>query len=269
MIVQPCAKINLGLNIVGLRTDGYHDIETIFYPIPITDTLEVMETVGRGVVSLVVTNDDTLVGDNLVCRAYRKVAERYTLPSVAVTLTKGIPTQAGLGGGSSDCAAMINILNDMFVLGMSMEEKQGIAASLGADCPFFINPSPQLATGIGDVLSPVEVSLRGYYLVIVKPPVAVSTREAYAHTTPRKPVKPCWEIVRQPINTWRGELVNDFEESVFTTYPQLSDLKAQLYAQGAVYASMSGSGSAFFALFTERPNLTSFHSMTTFTTEVI
>lgn len=269
MIVKPCAKINLGLNIVGLRTDGYHDIETIFYPIPITDTLEVVEVAGRGEVSLVVTNDDTLVRDNLVCRAYRKVAEHYDLPSVAVTLTKGIPTQAGLGGGSSDCAAMINILNDMFALGMSVEERQGIAVSLGADCPFFINPTSQTANGIGDILAPVEVSLKGYYLVIVKPPVAVSTREAYAHTTPRKPAKHCWEIAMQPISTWRGELINDFEESVFTTYPQLSDLKDQLYACGAEYSSMSGSGSAFFALFTERPNLTPFKNLTCFCTEVI
>lgn len=276
MKYYPCAKINLGLNIVDIRPDGYHDIETVFYPIPLRDSLEVMPTADGtfGRIALSVTDCPELAGnDNLVCRAYDAVgryidarasksrpdgvkpATSAQLPSVDARLSKVIPTQAGLGGGSSDCASMINLLNSMFDLGLSINERCGIAAGLGADCPFFIDPKPMFAEGIGDILTDIDLDLTGWHIAIIKPPVAVSTRDAYALTVPRRPAINCREIVAMPVDNWRVLLVNDFEDSVFEQYPTLRNIKSSLYTCGAVYASMSGSGSAIFGLFRDTPKM--------------
>lgn len=263
MLTFPCCKINLGLNIVGKRADGYHDIETVFYPVPLTDALEIkkMDEAFPSDVAcdLKVTGNavDCDEQKNLVVKAYNLLAADYDLPRIHVHLCKRIPPQAGLGGGSADGAFMVKLLDERFRLNMGIAEMERYAARLGSDCPFFITAEPSFGEGRGEVLSPVNdgsESLSGYYLALVKPDVAVSTAEAYAHVTPKQPAKCCLDIVRQPIATWRDELVNDFEASVFAQLPVLADIKQRLYDMGAVYAAMSGSGSTIFGIFRNEQN---------------
>lgn len=262
MITFPCAKINLGLNIVSKRPDGYHNLETVFYPIPLTDALEIKymdEKFPSGSpCDLKITGNDVDCNeeDNLVIKAYQLLAADFQLPRVHAHLVKRIPTQAGLGGGSSDAAYMIRLLDERFRLNIGIPEMERYAAKLGADCAFFITADPSYAEGIGDVLMPVDVpgaGLGGYYLAVVKPSVAVSTRDAYAAIVPKTPAKCCRDIVRQPIETWKDELVNDFEAPIFAMHPELAAIKQSLYDAGAVYAAMSGSGSALFGIFREQP----------------
>lgn len=262
MITFPCAKINLGLNIVSKREDGYHNLETVFYPIPLCDALEI-KYMGEKFPSdvdcdLKITGNavDCDEQSNLVVKAYNLLAADYQLPRVHAHLYKRIPSQAGLGGGSSDAAFMIRLLDERFRLNIGNPEMERYAAKLGADCAFFIEAEPSYAEGIGDVLMPVDGpkgNLYDYYLAVVKPDVAVSTKDAYAAITPKKPAKCCRDIVRQPIETWKDELVNDFEEPIFKMHPELASIKEKLYEQGAVYAAMSGSGSAIFGIFREEP----------------
>lgn len=262
MITFPCAKINLGLNIVSKRPDGYHNLETVFYPIPLTDALEIKymdeKFPSESPCDLKITGNDVDCNeeDNLVIKAYQLLAADFQLPRVHAHLVKRIPTQAGLGGGSSDAAYMIRLLDERFRLNIGIPEMERYAAKLGADCAFFITADPSYAEGIGDVLMPVDVpgaGLGGYYLAVVKPSVAVSTRDAYAAIVPTTPAKCCRDIVRQPIETWKDELVNDFEAPIFAMHPELAAIKQSLYDAGAVYAAMSGSGSALFGIFREQP----------------
>lgn len=262
MITFPCCKINLGLNIVAKRADGYHDLETVFYPVPITDALEVKKMDERFPsptnCDLKVTGNAIDCDDpsNLVVRAYDLLAKDYPLPRVHVHLYKHIPSQAGLGGGSSDAAYMLRLLDERFRLNMGIAEMERYAARLGSDCPFFVSSEPAFATGRGEQLMPISDvcnGLAGYYLLLVKPPVAVSTAQAFAHVKPRKPEKCCRDIVQQPILSWRDELHNDFEDSVFLEYPVLEEIKEQLYDMGALYASMSGSGSTLYGIFAAEP----------------
>lgn len=262
MITFPCAKINLGLNIVSKRPDGYHNLETVFYPIPLTDVLEIKymdeKFPSESPCDLKITGNDVDCNeeDNLVIKAYQLLAADFQLPRVHAHLVKRIPTQAGLGGGSSDAAYMIRLLDERFRLNIGIPEMERYAAKLGADCAFFITADPSYAEGIGDVLMPVDVpgaGLGGYYLAVVKPSVAVSTRDAYAAIVPKTPAKCCRDIVRQPIETWKDELVNDFEAPIFAMHPELAAIKQSLYDAGAVYAAMSGSGSALFGIFREQP----------------
>lgn len=262
MITFPCAKINLGLNIVSKRPDGYHNLETVFYPIPLTDALEIKymdeKFPSESPCDLKITGKDVDCNeeDNLVIKAYQLLAADFQLPRVHAHLVKRIPTQAGLGGGSSDAAYMIRLLDERFRLNIGIPEMERYAAKLGADCAFFITADPSYAEGIGDVLMPVDVpgaGLCGYYLAVVKPSVAVSTRDAYAAIVPKTPAKCCRDIVRQPIETWKDELVNDFEAPIFAMHPEMAAIKQSLYDAGAVYAAMSGSGSALFGIFREQP----------------
>lgn len=262
MITFPCAKINLGLNIVSKRPDGYHNLETVFYPIPLTDALEIKymdeKFPSESPCDLKITGNDVDCNeeDNLVIKAYQLLAADFHLPRVHAHLVKRIPTQAGLGGGSSDAAYMIRLLDERFRLNIGIPEMERYAAKLGADCAFFITADPSYAEGIGDVLMPVDVpgaGLGGYYLAVVKPSVAVSTRDAYAAIVPKTPAKCCRDIVRQPIETWKDELVNNFEAPIFAMHPELAAIKQSLYDAGAVYAAMSGSGSALFGIFREQP----------------
>lgn len=262
MITFPCCKINLGLNIVAKRPDGYHDLETVFYPVPLCDVLEIKkmdeEFPSPTPIDLKVTGHAVECDErnNLVVKAYHLLAKDYELPRIHVHLVKRIPMQAGLGGGSADAAYMIRLLDERFRLNMGNAEMERYAAQLGADCAFFIRSEIAYATGIGDVLEPADNehhSLEGYYLALVKPDVAVSTAEAYAGVTPKKPTKSCRDIVRQPIDTWRDELTNDFEKSIFAKHPILADVKEKLYANGALYAQMSGSGSTIFGIFGQKP----------------
>ncbi len=273
MITFPKAKINLGLNVVERRPDGYHNIETVFFPVPLTDALE-LHVMDDGFPSAVdcdlkVTNMDIAGNeqDNLVVKAYKLLAADFTLPKVHVHLHKGIPTQAGMGGGSSDCAAMIRLLNDSFGLGLSVGEMESYAVRLGADCPLFITSRPAYAEGIGEKLYPIDLQLKGWHLGIVRPDIPVPTKEAYAQITPTPTVKKCRNIVMQPVETWRAELVNDFEKSVFAAHPEIGAIKEKLYSLGAVYAAMSGSGSSVFGLFRSEVGL-SRHFNDMFTAEM-
>lgn len=252
MKCYPIAKINLGLNVVARRPDGYHNLQTIFYPVPLSDELDVEATddpqeCQLKVVGIKIEGD---LAENLVIRAYRLLKQDFPqLPCLSVRLVKCIPTQAGMGGGSSDAAYMLRTLNEYCELGLSSEQLRRYAAHLGADCAFFIDPRPQYAEGIGDQLSPVTLNLRGWHLGLVRPDIPVSTAEAYAHVTPKMPQLNCRDVVLQPVETWRQALVNDFEESVFSQHPKLGRIKQHLYDLGATYAAMSGSGSALFGLF--------------------
>lgn len=262
MIIFPCAKINLGLNIVSKREDGYHNLETVFYPIPLYDALEIKymddEFPSDVRCDLKVTGNAVECDEqsNLVVKAYNLLAQDFELPRIHAHLYKKIPSEAGLGGGSSDAAFMIRLLDERMRLNIGNAEMERYAAKLGADCAFFITAEPSYATGIGDILAPADGphgNLRGYYIAIVKPNVSVSTREAYQLITPKKPTKSCRDIVRQPIQTWKDELTNDFELPAFKAHPILADIKKELYAQDALYAQMSGSGSAMFGIFKEKP----------------
>ena len=254
MLTFPNAKINLGLNIIEKRPDGYHNLETIFYPIPLEDALEI--TVPRS------DGGDTkfrlhqfglkIAGrpeDNLAVKAYQLLNARFGLPSVDIQLLKRIPSGAGLGGGSADAAFMLKLLNEKFGLGLRDKELEACAAQLGADCAFFIRNRPTYAEGIGDVFSPVSLSLKGYRIWLVKPDVFVSTRDAFARIKPRRPSTSLRQVAQLPVEEWKGRMVNDFEESVFPQFPVIAEIKSEMYRRGAVYASMSGSGSSVYGLF--------------------
>lgn len=279
MLTFPCAKINLGLNITSKREDGYHNLETIFYPVPLTDALEVKlmhddfpsdEPCDLKITGNAVDCDEK---NNLVVQAYTLLAQDFTLPRVHTHLVKRIPMQAGLGGGSADGAFMIRLLDERFRLNMGIAEMERYASQLGSDCAFFITAEPSFATGRGEVLEPVNIAehnLQGYYIAIVKPAIAVSTREAFQQIICRQPEHCCRDIVRQPVETWKTVLTNDFEEPAFKQHPELADIKQRLYDLGAVYAQMSGSGSAFFGLFRTDPQQlkNAFPACYTFTTKL-
>lgn len=260
MITFPIAKINLGLNVVEKRPDGYHNLQTVFYPVPVKDALEVftMDDAFPSDVDcdLKVTNI-SIDGDeqrNLVVRAYNLLKSDFpALPRCHAHLWKGIPTQAGMGGGSSDCAYMIRLLNEMFHLGLSEQQMIDYAARLGADCAFFIKNGPCYAEGIGERLEDIQLDLSGWHIAVVRPDIPVPTKEAFSRIRPHFPVKNCRDIVMQPVETWRDQLVNDFEESAFALHPEIGLVKEKLYKMGATYAAMSGSGSALFGLFRNRP----------------
>ena len=251
MITFPCAKINLGLNIVERRPDGYHNIETVFMPVPqVCDVLEIVPAIGTQTTLTTYGNPvDCPIEKNLVMRAYRLLNEQVSLPAVDIHLYKRIPDGAGLGGGSSDAAATLVMLNEMFHLEKSKDELAHIAARLGADCAFFVHGHPMMATGIGDVLTPATVNAAGKWLLLVKPPVGVSTAEAYSRVKPEPSTQRVDEIVASPLPMWDGALKNDFEPSVFALLPQLWHIKAALLDAGAQYAAMSGSGSTIFGIF--------------------
>lgn len=252
MITFPNAKINLGLNITEKRPDGYHNLETIFYPIPLEDALEVCpRKEGEGKYSLS-QSGLAIEGDadkNLVVKAYKLLDEACGLPPADIYLYKHIPSGAGLGGGSADAAFMLKLLNETYNLKLTDDQLEEYAARLGADCAFFVRNRPTYAEGIGNIFSPVELSLAGWQLLLVKPDIFVSTRDAFARICPRRPQRNLKDIIGQPVESWKDCMVNDFEESVFPQFPAIGDIKTELYRLGAVYASMSGSGSSVYGLF--------------------
>ena len=257
MIVYPNAKINIGLNVVEKRPDGYHNLETVFYPIGLQDILEI-KVLDEGNVpecgyKLKITGTilDGSPEDNLVVRAFKMLKHDFNLPPVSIGLYKHIPTGAGLGGGSSDAAFTIKTLNKRFDLRLTDEQMEDYCTRLGADCPFFIKDTPVFATGIGNEFHPVSFSLKGKHLVLVKPDIFVSTKDAYATVNVRRPDTPLPELLAQPLETWKDTVINDFERSVFSKYPEIAAIKDSMYDIGAVYASMSGSGSSVFGIFDE------------------
>ena len=258
MIAFPNAKINIGLNVVEKRPDNYHNIETVFFPVGLKDILEVVhgddpsqpyEMNNTGIVV------DAPVAENICVKAYELLKKDFDLGPVRIHLHKVIPFGAGLGGGSSDGANMLILLNDLFELGLSNERLKEYAVMLGADCPFFIDNRPAFATGIGDILTPVDVDLSGYWFVLIVPEIHVSTPQAYRYVVPQKPEYSLVDTIKQPVVSWKGKVVNDFEKSVFEQFHGIEKIKDHLYDKGAVYASMSGSGSSVYGFFNEKPEL--------------
>jgi 4-diphosphocytidyl-2-C-methyl-D-erythritol kinase len=255
MILFPPAKINLGLKVLFKRNDGYHELETVMIQIPYTDILEILpadkfEFIQSG---LVIDGDTE---SNLCVKAFRLLQKAFSIPNVSIHLKKLLPMGAGLGGGSADAAYVIRGLNELFNLNLSIEEMQNFASQLGSDCPFFIIDRPQLAKGRGELLSEIEIDLKGYYVKLVNIGIHVSTKEAYSnvHFSAAQPT--IKEILTTSIESWRDNLMNDFEVSILKAYPELEKIKNQIYDEGALYAAMSGSGSTMFGIYKEEPSKT-------------
>lgn len=264
MILFPHGKINLGLHITARRDDGYHDIETLFYPVQgLCDAVEVLPVSGVPGRDVVFSSSGLAIDcpddKNLCVKAARILQEAFSeafaaAGGVRIHLHKVIPFGAGLGGGSADATAVLVALNEVLSLGLSVEQLASFAARLGSDTVFFLYDIPMLGTGRGERLTPFPgVDLTGWWIMLVKPPAGVSTREAYSLITPRLPDNPLADTLHLPVGEWRGRLVNDFEEPLFGRLPELAEVKAELYRRGAAYAAMSGSGSTVFGLFRERP----------------
>ena len=278
MLAFPNVKINLGLNVVAKRADGYHTLQSVFYPVKgLFDVLELLpateaaniEYTDKTVKPLAV--DYATVGklqlavtgiaipgnadDNLLVKAYNVIDAEHNLPEAKAHLHKLVPTGAGIGGGSADGTFFIKLLNDVFKLALDDAAIQAYAAQLGSDCPFFILNNPAYVFSRGDEFEAIDLLLEGYYITIVKPPIHVSTAAAFANIIPAMPEKNVKDIVQLPIEQWKGFLANDFEASVAKQFPQITDIKEQLYTSGAIYASMSGSGSSVYGIFKEEPVL--------------
>lgn len=249
MVAFPFCKINLGLSVLSKREDGYHDLETCFYPVPWTDILEIIKADKFSFTTsgIIIPGDPA---ENLCIKAYDLLKNEFGLGPVNIHLHKIIPPGAGLGGGSSDAAHTLRLLNTIFSLNLSQQKLMEYAARLGSDCAFFIQDKAMMGTARGEVLKEIGFSLKNRFLVIVKPGIHVSTRDAFSGITPKATDLPVEEIIRgHPISQWKGLLRNDFEETVFKKYPSLASLKERLYELGAAYASMTGSGSAVFGIF--------------------
>lgn len=254
MITYPTPKINIGLNVLRRRTDGYHDIDTLFYPVDAYhDTLEILPAEEFSIDVRLAEGELPVDWDpqnDLCAKAYRLMQERYGIAPVSIRLLKAIPVGAGLGGGSSDCAATIKMLDEIFALHLPTSELESLAGSLGADCAFFIRNIAQWGSGKGEILSPADIDLSDYEIRVVVPEgESVSTREAYSGIVPCEPEVNLHDALARPISEWKGSVKNDFETSVFPSHPRIAELKEQLYLDGALYASMTGSGSAVFGIF--------------------
>jgi 4-diphosphocytidyl-2-C-methyl-D-erythritol kinase len=258
MLVFPKAKINLGLNITGKRSDGYHNIETAFYPVNLCDALELVANVKGAQKDFLTLTGYTLPGnseENIVLRAIEKLRENYPVPYLRIHLHKNIPAGAGLGGGSSDAACTLRTLNRIFGLSLNADELKTIAAGLGSDSPFFIDCKPAIASGRGEILTPMQISLNGLFTVLINPGIIINTKEAYDKCIPAVPEISLTEKIRRPISEWKELVVNDFEKTIFTVHPEIKAIKQVLYDSGAIYSSMSGSGSTVYGIFYEKPVL--------------
>lgn len=259
MILYPPAKINIGLSIVEKRKDGFHNIETVFYPIPLCDSLTVEESDADATCQLVFSCNgiDLPDNDNLCCKAYHLLDADYHLPPVNIHLHKAIPIGAGLGGGSSDAAYTLLALNNLFQIRIPKGELMRYAGRLGSDCTFFLQDKPAFGTGKGDILEPLSLSLAAYHILLVKPSVFVSTAGAYSSVIPQKVKHHLPELLQAPVSEWRHTVFNDFETSVFKKFPEIGRIKERLYSEGAVYASMSGSGSCVYGIFDKKTDVIS------------
>lgn len=270
VISFPNAKINLGLNIVGKRDDGFHDIESVFYPVSWKDILEIVpEKSGTGKVSFVSSGLEipSHGSPNLCETVYALMNEEFNLPSVKIHLHKIVPIGAGLGGGSADAAFTAVMLNDMFKLGLSAEKLEAIVAKVGSDCPFFVQNKPAYVTGRGEILEPFDLDLSGFWIVLVNPNIHIGTKEAYAGITLSETDYSLKELLQKDVSEWKNMVKNDFEASIFPKHPKISEIKDGLYELGAAYTSMTGSGSTVFGLFKSEPK--EFDSQDTYTTKIV
>jgi len=254
MICFPNAKINLGLNILSMRPDGYHNIETVFYPIKLTDILEFTDST-KNAISVKTTGLVLDIPDdqNICMKAYGMLSKDFSMGIIDLFLHKVIPSGAGLGGGSADAAFFIKYLNNHFRLGLTEFDLEKYAAIIGSDCAFFIKNKPVFASGRGEQLELIKLDLSNYYIYIIKPDVLVDTAQAYSRVTPVLPEISIKKLINRPIEEWKDALVNDFEKSVFPIFPDLGQIKEEMYQNGATYASMSGSGSSIYGIFKEEP----------------
>jgi len=253
MVTFPNCKINLGLNVVQKRKDGFHDIETVFLPIPFYDALEILpssnNTTTLTVTGLPIVND----GENLCLKAFKLLKNDFPLlPEIEIQLHKVIPIGAGLGGGSSDAASMLLLLNKKFNLQIERQKLLSYSLQLGSDCPFFIINKPCLAKGRGEILEGINLSLSSYKIILINPGIHINTGEIFQHINATTPAKPIGDIIRQPVSTWEDELVNDFEKIVFHRHPVIKKIKENLYNHKAIYAAMTGTGSTVFGIFNKR-----------------
>jgi 4-diphosphocytidyl-2-C-methyl-D-erythritol kinase len=254
MICFPGAKINIGLNIISKREDGFHNIETVFYPIPFTDILEIIHSEKQNTLmetsGLILDIDDT---DNICLKAYQLLKNEFKLPPVEIYLHKIIPSGAGLGGGSSDAANTLKLLNELYKLNLPDNQLKIYASKLGSDCAFFVENKPAFASGRGELLDSMNLDLSGYYIYLIKPDVFVSTFDAYKSVQCSGPLKSLKDLILESVETWKESIVNDFEKNVFHKFPILGKIKQDLYQAGAIYASMSGSGSSIYGIFKQKP----------------
>jgi 4-diphosphocytidyl-2-C-methyl-D-erythritol kinase len=259
MICFPNAKINIGLNITGRRSDGFHNIETIIFPVELCDILEFIKDRNQGDhdYRISCTGIDLKIKpeDNICIKAYRLLKSIYDLPKISIHLHKIIPAGAGLGGGSSDAASMLKNLNKVFHLNISNKLLQEYAFKLGSDCPFFINNKPVFAYEKGDKFMEINLDLRGYHIVIVYPDIQISTGKAYSKAFIKSPEKSLRDAVKLPVKEWKNVIHNYFENTIFPKYPEIRSIKKELYNMGAIYASMSGSGSALYGIFDSVPEI--------------
>lgn len=253
MVSFPPAKINLGLQVLSKRPDGYHEIRTCLYPLPCTDVLEILrsETLVFSQTGITIPGKPE---DNLCLQSYHLLKKDFHLPAVQIHLHKIIPPGAGLGGGSSDAAHTFRLLDSAFELGLSFEKLSSYAQKVGSDCAFFLQDKPALGKGRGEILEPVPLTLEGSFLVLVKPDIHISTAAAYGGITPQKPSHEFRQLLSRPCTTWKGVLKNDFELPLFHAYPALLAIKEKLYTLGAMYASLSGSGATVFGIFEKEIN---------------
>lgn len=255
MIVFPNAKINIGLNIVEKRPDGFHNIETTFYPIGLSDILEINTSDKINFENTGLTVENKNFESNLCYKAYQILQQDFSLNPINIHLHKITPFGAGLGGGSSDASFTLKTLNSLFNLNLDRETLLSYAEKIGSDCPFFIINKPVYAEGKGEILNEIDFSLKGYHLVLIHPGIHVNTAKAYSQITPKNPQINIKELIKQPLEKWKKAIKNDFEDSVFQDYPELKTIKEVLYSLGATYASMSGSGSAIYGIFNKKPDL--------------
>jgi len=254
MIVFPNCKINLGLNIIRKREDGYHDLETVFYPLNFFDALEIVNAAKEKTDDCNLTvsgiHVDAPAPENICIRAYRLLKKDFPqLPAVDIYLHKAIPVAAGLGGGSADGAFTLKLLNEKYQLGISARLLSDYALQLGSDCPFFITNKPCFATGRGEKMEEITLNLSAYKMIVVNPGIPVNTAAAFSRISPARPEKSIKKIISEPVEQWKDQLINDFEKVVFEQHPLISEIKQTLYDAGASYASMTGSGSTVFGLF--------------------
>lgn len=268
MLLFPGSKINIGLSILNKREDGYHNLESLFYPVPLFDSLEFVESKEMKFDCSIEIDDEK---SNSVLKAYELLSKDFDLPPISIYLQKQIPMGAGLGGGSSNGAFMLVGLNSYFNLGLSTQELEKYALEIGSDCPFFIENTPKLVHGVGEILSDIEFSLSNYYIALINPLIHISTQQAFGNLnlkeTPHSSIEKV--IKNEPVQEWRKSIVNDFEEGIFSQFPEIEKIKNTLYKQRALFASMTGTGSTVFGIFEQEPDLNGlFDSYFTFTTKL-